>query len=146
MIVKDILRRKGTSVISISPERSIKRAIATLVGQGVGALLVMDEADKVVGILTERDILRASARSFDNLGGLTVGDLMTRDVLIGCDDDTIGYVERVMTENRIRHLPIYCGKRLAGIISIGDVVKSIAEQAAGEVRHLTGYITDQYPA
>jgi CBS domain-containing protein len=146
MIVKDILSRKGTSVITIRPERSIKDAISTLVGQGVGSLLVVDETEKVVGILTERDILRASASTFDSLGGLTVSDLMTQDLLIGCEDDTIGYVERVMTENRIRHLPIYCGKRLAGIISIGDVVKAIANQAAGEVRHLTSYITDQYPA
>lgn len=146
MIVKDILSRKGTSVITIRPERSIKDAISTLVGQGVGALLVVDETEKVVGILTERDILRASASTFDSLGGLTVEDLMTRDLLIGCEDDTVGYVERVMTENRIRHLPIYNGKRLAGIISIGDVVKATADQAAGEVRHLTSYITDQYPA
>ena len=146
MTVKEILSRKGTSVISTTPERSIKHAIATLVGQGVGALLVMNEAEEVVGIITERDILRASASTFDNLGGLTVGDLMSRDVIIGCEDDTIGYVEQIMTENRIRHLPIYSGKRLAGIISIGDVVKAAAHQAAGEVKHLTSYITDKYPA
>ena len=146
MIVTEILKRKGTTVITISPERSIKDAVSTLVGHGVGSLLVVNSEEQVVGIITERDILRASAATFDNLGGLTVEDLMTTDVLIGCHDDTIGYVEQIMTENRIRHLPIYRAKRLVGIISIGDVVKAIAEQAAGEVRHLTSYITDQYPA
>ena len=146
MTVTEILKRKGTTVITIAPERSIKDAISTLVGHGVGSLLVADSDERIVGIITERDILRASASTFDSLGGLTVADLMTSDVIIGCHDDTIGYVERIMTENRIRHLPIFRGKRLVGIISIGDVVKAIAEQATGEVRHLTNYITDQYPA
>ncbi len=146
MNVSEILKRKGTAVICISPESTIQEAIETLVGQGVGALLVRDKREKVVGIITERDILRANAKEFDGLSSFRVSDLMTGDLIIGCEDDSVSYVERVMTESRIRHLPIFEGRKLVGIISIGDVVKANAEQAAIEVRHLTSYITDQYPA
>ncbi len=146
MTVNEILNKKGTAVISIAPDCTIQDAIKELVGQGVGALLVLDAAKDVVGIITERDILRASARQFDNLAGLKVADLMSKDLIIGCWNDSISYVEQVMTESRIRHLPIFKKKNLVGIISIGDVVKANAEQAAGEIRHLTSYITDQYPA
>lgn len=145
MNVSDILSRKGRHVITVTPETTIQDAIRTLVDHGVGSLLVVDEGGAIRGILTERDILRATAAHFDGLASFTVADLMSKDVLIAVGEDSIGYVERVMTEHRIRHLPILEGGKLSGLISIGDVVKWIAEKAEGEVRHLKDYISGSYP-
>ena len=144
MTVKEILRRKGSVVINIAPDQTLQVAVKTLVNHSVGSLLVM-EGDRIVGIISERDILRANARKFDDLGATKVGDVMTRDVIIGVIDDDLTYVMRLMTERRIRHLPIMSGGELAGIISIGDVVKTQAQLAEVEIRHLRDYITDRYP-
>lgn len=145
MTVQEILRRKGSAVITIHPDQTIREAIKTLVSNSVGSLLVMDD-DRIVGILSERDILRANANNFDCLGTKPVAEIMTRDVIIALVEDDLDSVMGLMTERRIRHLPIMADGKLAGIISIGDAVKARAQLAEVEIRHLTDYITDRYPA
>lgn len=146
MTAADVLRHKGTEVITVSPEDSVQEAIQTLVNNGVGSLLVVDELKNIVGILSERDILRASAKGLERLRELTVSDLMTREVIIGLMDDSLDYIMDLITEKRIRHLPIMDRGRLAGILSIGDVVKTKARLAEVDIRYLTDYITGIYPA
>ena len=94
----------------------------------------------------KRDVLRANARSFDQLGGITVSDLMSKRVIIGLEQDDLEYVMRLMTEKRIRHLPIMAQGKLVGILSIGDLVKAKVRQAEFEIRYLTDYINGQYPS
>ncbi|MBI5489230.1 MAG: CBS domain-containing protein [Deltaproteobacteria bacterium] len=144
MTVAEILRNKGSTVVSIGPDTPLYQAVKTLTEAGVGALLVI-EGERIVGILTERDLLRENARHFDELKARKTSDVMTRDVLIGIPGDSLDYVMDLMTARRIRHLPIMDDGRLAGIVSIGDVVKAKAQQAEVEVRHLTDYIMGKYP-
>lgn len=146
--VGQVLSVKGSKVISIGPDRSVLEAIQVFAQHSVGALLVIDAAknDEIVGIITERDILRANAKSFDRMSGIKVADLMTRELIIGLTEDSLDYVMDLMTEKRIRHLPILeRGGELAGILSIGDVVKALTHHAEVEIRYLTDYITGQYP-
>lgn len=145
----EVLGQKGSQVITVRPDDSVQLAVQVLAEHGVGSLLVTEVAgaeETIVGILSERDILRASARSFDHLGGMKVEELMTREVIIGLVDDTLDYIMSLITERRIRHLPILdIGGKLKGILSIGDVVKARARQAEVEIRYLTDYITGKYP-
>jgi CBS domain-containing protein len=145
MTVADILRNKGGRVLKIRQEASLLEAIRALVQNGVGSLVVTDERDRVVGLITERDILRENARHFDNLSQRRVVDLMSPDVIIGFVEDSVEYVMALMTEKRIRHLPIMTHGRLVGLVSIGDVVKARVREAEVEIRHLTDYIMGKYP-
>jgi CBS domain-containing protein len=145
MKIKDILREKGTTVHTIGPDRLISEAIRQLNKYHIGALMVVDEKEAIKGIITERDILRLCETRAGALGHITVGQEMTRDVLIGVPDDDLNYVMNVMIENHIRHVPIMSENRLAGIISVGDVLKARLEQCEFHARHLHDYITGKYP-
>ncbi len=144
MQVREILRSKGSKVITAGPDLPLIEAIRMLVGAGVGCLVIVDGSG-VVGMLTERDILRENARHFDKLAHTRIADIMTEDVIIGFLEDDVDYVMGLMTEKRIRHLPIMSEGKLAGLVSIGDVVKAKARQSEVEIRHLTDYITGKYP-
>ena len=146
MTVADVLRDKGNDVLSIGPHASIRQAIDLFAQNSVGALLVMNDRDEILGILSERDIMRSMARDFDGTGKLTVGDLMVTKVIVGLRDHTLDYVMSLMTAQRIRHLPVVDQGKLAGIISIGDVIKTQARQATLDVHYLTDFIHGQYPA
>lgn len=145
MKVKDILKTKGSSVITIPEDQTVYAAITSLVEHGIGALMVLDKTGQLVGIISERDILRVSHSHLDDIKTILVKDVMTKDVIVGTPDDDLEYVERVMTDNRIRHLPIIAGKDLAGIISIGDVVKSQLKISTVENHYLRDYISGKYP-
>ena len=145
MKVKDILREKGSAVRTIGPDRFISDAIQELIKHKIGALLVVDEAGTILGILTERDILRVCETQALRLGQIPVRQEMTKDLLIGLPDDDLNYVMNIMTQKRIRHVPIVSDGRLVGLVSIGDVTKARLEQAEFEARHLYDYITGKYP-
>ncbi len=141
MRVSDILRRKGTGVTTIGPDASIHDAIRVLVEHNIGALVVVDgDEDEVVGIITERDILRECAVRCDELRTRRVREVMTRDVIIAVSDDKVDYVMGIMTKNRVRHLPVMDDADLSGIISIGDVVNAHLREAEFENRLLKDYI------
>jgi CBS domain-containing protein len=146
MTMAEILKSKGAKVITIAPESPVQDAIRSLVEHGVGSLVVVGADEKVLGMLTERDVLRENARRFDCLASRKVGEIMTEDVLIGFVDDTVEYVMTLMTEKRIRHLPIMSKGKLVGLVSIGDLVKAKARQQEVEIRHLTDYIMGTYPS
>jgi CBS domain-containing protein len=143
MRVKDILARKGNAVYKIEPDKSVRECIQTLVEQKIGSLLVM-EGDRIVGIITERDILREAGMHAGRLDQRLVREAMTADLIVGVPEDEVNYVMGIMTKNRIRHLPILEGRDLRGMVSIGDVVWACLNEAEFENRNLKEYITGTY--
>ena len=145
MKVRDILKDKGKEVTTIKTEETIRDAVRTLVEKNIGSLLVLDEVGKIVGIITERDILKECDRHCELLKQTKVKEVMTKDLIVGSPDDDIDYVESVMTQNRVRHLPIIANQKLEGLISIGDVVKVLHRECKVENRYLKDFISDKYP-
>jgi CBS domain-containing protein len=143
MQVRDILQSKGTTVTTIGPEATIHEAMKTLVQHRIGSLVVSDEGGKIVGIITERDILRECAEHSERVKNTQVREVMTTNLIIGLPDDEISYVMGIMTHNRMRHLPIIANEKLEGLISIGDVVKAQLEETEFENRYLKDYIQRQ---
>jgi CBS domain-containing protein len=143
MKVRDILRNKGSAIVTIRPEATIHDAMNSLVNHRIGSLLVCDENGKTMGIITERDILRECAVHSERVKETTVRQVMSTNLIIGVPDDEIGYVMGIMTNNRIRHLPILSGETIEGMISIGDVVKAQLEETEFENRYLKDYIQRQ---
>jgi CBS domain-containing protein len=146
LTARDVLRVKGDRVYTTRPGQLIFEVIQLLVEHSLGSLVVTDEEGGVVGMLSERDVLRALAREPESLKDLKVSDLMTQRVIIGLEEDTLDQMLAVMTEKRIRHLPIMSDGKLAGILSIGDCVKAKAEHAEVAIHYLTDYITGKYPS
>lgn len=145
MKVKNILQEKGTGVATIGTEATIYDAVKNLVEKNIGSLLVLDEKGLICGIITERDILKECAQHFELLRQTKVKEVMTKNVIIASPDDDLDYVESIMTENRVRHVPIISGQKLEGIISIGDVVKVQRGECRVENRYLKDYISGKYP-
>ena len=130
--VASILARKGGRVVTCRPDQPIRQALGLLAEHNIGALVVVDGTGAPVGILSERDIVRESARD-ERLFGRGVGEIMTRDVIVGVPEDDLRAVRHTMTERRFRHVPVVVEGRLVGIVSIGDVVKAELDQYLGEV-------------
>jgi CBS domain-containing protein len=139
MNVKRILATKGSGIITIGPEQTIREAIALLTSRNVGALVVVNSSYSPVGIISERDIIRAAARN-EQLFLLPVSAIMTRELITGLPQDDLESVAGTMTEKRIRHLPVVEHGKLIGIVSIGDVVKAQRDQYLGEIDTLTTQI------
>ena len=140
MLIRHILAKKGTHVVTIQPEQTVRQAIALLAQYKIGALIVVDPSSKPVGIITERDIIRAASTK-DDFFNQTVREVMTTNLIAGSLNDDSRSAEHTMTEKRFRHLPIMDQGKLAGIISIGDLVKAQMEDYQGEVESLKSYIT-----
>ena len=140
MKIEEMLRNKGHDVITITEDHSVLDAAKVLVEHNIGGLVVM-EGQRPTGILTERDILRLTARAPGELDSIKVGTVMTRDLITATLDDRLAEMMDVMTEHKIRHLPIVDGDRLAGIISIGDLVNASRVVAEEENSQLRQYIS-----
>ncbi len=139
MKIREILQTKGHDVVTITEDRSVLEAIRTLVRHNIGGLLVM-EGTRPAGIITERDILRLTAEALPSLDSVDVGSVMTRELISAAPDDNLREVMDVMTERRIRHLPVIEDGRLVGIVSIGDLVNACRTVAEDENQHLRRYI------
>ncbi len=139
MKLLEILPATGSTVFSIEPAATLSEVVAELMRKKCGALVVC-EGDSMVGIITERDILRACSENGDRLGELNVHQYMTANVVTGTPADDINNAMSLMTQRRIRHLPVLEGGKLAGMISIGDLVKAHAEALAQENHQLRSYI------
>jgi len=145
MKVKDILKDKGTEVATIGAEKTIYDAVKTLVEKNIGSLLVLDEKGAIAGIITERDILKQCNQCLESFSETKVGDVMTKNLIVASPDDDLDYVENIMTQNRVRHLPIILNQKLEGIISIGDLVNVLRGECKVENRYLKAYISGEYP-
>lgn len=143
MTLNDILRTKGSTVYTIAPTATLGDVVRSLMAHRCGALLVCADpncARGMIGIISERDLLRACAEHEGSIGALPVTDYMTMDLVTGSPDDSIEHTMATMTDNRIRHLPVLDHDRLAGMISIGDLVKSQLNQTVIENHYLKTYI------
>lgn len=139
MLVSDILRKKDSTIYKTTPDTPVLDAIAHLNEHNIGSLLVLD-GDDLAGIITERDIMRAIGRNDTDLDQFTVGDLMTKSLIVCEPGEKLDKIMVLMTEKRIRHLPVLDGGVLQGIISIGDVVKARLQEIELEAQELKDYI------
>jgi CBS domain-containing protein len=139
MTVAAILAEKGRDVLTIAAAKTIAEAVEILAKRRVGALVVVEGGDRIVGIVSERDIVRALATGANALKQ-PLSSVMTRDVMTCSDGETIDSVMSRMTKGRFRHLPVAENGRLTGIISIGDVVKARIEQVEREAEEMRAYI------
>lgn len=139
MLVSQILKRKGDLVFTIEPTETIAGTAALLNSRGVGALVVLD-AGQVVGIVSERDVVRAVADGGPAALNAVVSTCMTRDVHFAAPGDTIDVLLGQMTDRRIRHLPVCHEERLVGLVSIGDLVKWKISEVEAEAEGLKSYI------
>lgn len=140
MTIAVILKGKGTDVVSLAPRDTVGTAARTLAEHRIGAVLVRDAAGKVLGILSERDIVRGLARHGDATERLDVTQLMTRDLVTVRPETPIADALALMTNRRVRHLPVLEAGVLAGMVSIGDLVKARIEQAVHEAEELKAYV------
>ena len=143
MTLDDILRTKGADVFKTTPDTTLHEVVDQLVARNCGSLVVCDpdQPTRMVGIITERDILRACRAGRKSLDHVMTGDAMSTDVVTAAPDDSVEKIMGMMTQNRIRHMPVVDGDgQLAGMISIGDVVKAQHDLLTVENHYLKNYI------
>ncbi len=143
MLVSDILRGKGTDVVTVAPQLTVAELVSLLAEHRIGAVVVSSDGRHVDGIVSERDVVGALAAHGAGALTRTVGDICTRVVALADPGDRLDQVMSVMTERRFRHLPVIVDGELHGIVSIGDVVKSRMSELEEEQKALTNYITGQ---
>ncbi|MFN3658110.1 MAG: CBS domain-containing protein [Pseudolabrys sp.] len=142
MNVKTILaaKQRGGDTVCIEPTADLAAAAALLKKHGIGAVVIRGAGNRLAGILSERDIVRALAEHGAAALSLPVGQVMTRDVVTCGEDDSCASVMEQMTARKIRHLPVMRGGRLVGLISIGDVVKQRVDEVERESEAMREYI------
>ncbi len=140
MHISDILNAKGTEVIATGPAETVAATARLLNYHRIGAVLVRDAKDNVIGVISERDIIHGIAVNGARALDMEVRELMTREVVSCKPTDTISEVMRVMTTHRFRHLPVMEDGELKGMVSIGDVVKYRLEETEMEARVLRDYV------
>jgi CBS domain-containing protein len=136
MNVGGILRAKGANVITIRPDASVGRLVDGLREERIGAMIVSEDGRTVIGIISERDVVRGLAERGSRILDASVAELMTRQVFSCTPQDTVKYVMAEMTKRRIRHVPVLAEGVLCGIVSIGDVVKNRLEEMETETNVL----------
>lgn len=141
MRIKDVLRHKGSAVVTDEPDATVHDLLAALSEHAVGALVVSTDGQQVDGIVSERDVVRRLHDDGADLLNQTVASIMTSDVHTCGPEDLIDDLMRAMTERRIRHIPVVVDGRLAGIVSIGDIVKFRMDELETERRQLQDYIS-----
>jgi CBS domain-containing protein len=132
MTIATILASKGAKVVTIRPEQTLREALAMLARHSIGALIVTDATGVLVGILSERDIVREAVRN-ERFFDLAVSSIMTRNVITGHPSDDVNAVANTMTTKRFRHLPVVDGGKVLAMVSLGDVVKAQRDGYLGEV-------------
>ena len=140
MRVSDVLASKGSdAVYTITPDSTVRELLDVLAELNVGALIVSDDGKAMLGIVSERDIVR-KLRTVENARDLTVSEIMTTDVQLCGPEDSFGDLMSVMTEHRVRHIPVIEDGAIVGVVSIGDAVKYRMEQLEFERDQLNNYV------
>jgi CBS domain-containing protein len=138
--VSDLLAHKGTDVWSISPANSVYQAIEMMALKGIGALTVLSDRSRLIGIISERDYARKVILLGKASQQTPVSDIMTTKVIYVPPDEQVSHCLALMTEKRVRHLPVMAEERLIGLISMGDLVKSIIDEQSYTIEQLERYI------
>ena len=146
----DILNEKGRKIFTVNIDKTLKDVTTLFLEKNIGALVVLDDKERIQGIISERDIIRKLAQTDKEIKNMNVKTVMTPQakLIVGNPEDDIQYLMNVMTTNRIRHILIVCNKdgfKMEGIISIGDVVKSLITNLHHENKMLKDYIEGTYP-
>lgn len=141
MLVSGVLKNKGDMVFTASPGDSVAQAAQLLHQRRVGAMVVVEGDREVIGIVSERDIVRVVAEYGEAGLGRPVSACMTKDVIFAQPNETVDSLLERMTDRRIRHLPVCVDHRLVGIVSIGDLVKTKIAETVAEAEGLRAYIT-----
>jgi CBS domain-containing protein len=141
MDIKSILNKKGNKIVKIASGSTVEAATKIMIESKVGAVLVVNDEFSPIGIFTERDNLKVTANGHLDPKLIRVDDCMTSDLVVGTPEDSVEETMALMTEKRVRHLPIVTDNGLAGVVSIGDMVKSVSEAYKTEIKYLKDYIT-----
>lgn len=144
MRIAEILRRKGSHVATVVPATTVRELLGILAEHDIGAVVVSPGEGVIAGIVSERDVVRGLHEHGAGLLDTPVGTLMTTRVRTCAPDDQVDSLRHIMTEHRVRHLPVVSDGRLAGIVSIGDVVKSAIDELATERQLLVDYVEGGY--
>ena len=147
MKAKDILATKGKEIVSINEETSVFDVVTTLTTHKIGFLIVTNTKAGVAGVISERDVVHKCVSLQKDPAHMKAKEIMTpRGKLVSAtEEEDVQSIMNVMTEKKIRHLPVFSGDQLTGIISIGDVIKFILEAKDSEIKTLTDYAFGQYP-
>ena len=140
MVIAGILKHKGSNVVSVTPATMVAEVVQILATRRIGAVLVVDAANHLQGIVSERDIVRSLAEHGAAALGLSASQLMTVDVQTATSQTSIAEAMEIMTDGRFRHVPVVDHDRLVGLVSIGDVVKAKIGEAEQEVDSLRAYV------
>ena len=140
-LVKHLLDAKGRNIISITPAASVFDAILLMADKGIGSLVVLDDDTRLVGIVTERDYARKVIIKGRSSKDTTVEDIMTRNVMTAASENTVNECMELMTEKKVRHLPVVEDDQVIAMISIGDLVQAIIADQQEEIEHLEHYIS-----
>jgi CBS domain-containing protein len=140
MVIADLLRHKGSSVVTVGPDESVAQLARLLAEHRIGGVVVVDDTG-IAGIVSERDVVRALDREGADVLTRSVAEIMTTEVISSAPTDSLDEVAATMTDNRIRHMPVVHEGRLAGIVTIGDVVAARLRTLESERRQLEDYIT-----
>lgn len=143
--VGTLLDRKGHRVFSIAPDASVYSAIEEMAERGIGALVVLENG-QLAGILSERDYTRKVILAGRSSRETAVGEIMSTDMVTVTPTDGVGRCLRIMTEHRVRHLPVVVGGDVVGVLSIGDLVKQVIAEQEDTIDHLHSYIAGAYPS
>jgi CBS domain-containing protein len=144
MQVREVLKTKGGRVVSIEPDAKVSEAVALLVQNNIGSLPVVDSEGRLLGMFSERDVLRGIHNRGEGFGQSRVADAMTRNPVTCCPDDDVDDVMGKMSERRIAKVPVLSESRLVGIVSVGDVIKFMYDHVHSENQHLLTYIHGAY--
>ncbi|MEV0432170.1 MULTISPECIES: CBS domain-containing protein [Nocardia] len=144
MRIAEILRSKGTAVATVPPDTTVRALLTVLAERNIGAVVVSPDGATIEGIVSERDVVRRLAVHGAELLDRPVAEIMTARVRTCGPDDHVSSLRDVMTEHRIRHMPVVSEDRLIGIVSIGDVVKSEITELATEREQLVDYLQGRY--
>ena len=144
MQVRDVLKSKGGRIISIEPEATVAEAIAKLVQNNIGSLPVVGDQSRLMGIFSERDVLRGIHNTGERFGRMKVSEVMTPNPVTCNLDDDVNDVMGQMSERRIAKVPVLSESKLVGIVSVGDVIKVMYERVHSENKHLMKYIHGSY--
>jgi CBS domain-containing protein len=141
-VVRDLLARKGTDVVSIQPTASVLEAARLMNDRGVGGVVVVDEANALLGIFTERDILRRVVAAGLPPETTKVADVFTRDIITCTPEMNVEEVGSLMTTRRVRHLPVVDAGGLHGVVTIGDLLAHRVSDQETTIQHLNSYVFD----
>lgn len=142
--ITDILKQKNREIWSVSPTATVYETIEMMSDKHVGALLVISD-DKLVGIISERDYARKVILKGRSSKETLVMEIMTNPVIFVPPEYTVGECMKIMTDNRIRHLPVVEDEKVVGVVSLGDLVKWVISEQEETIHQLTNYITGKYP-